>query len=495
MKKALIITLLIGVLCPAWAQSDADVLRYSLMNPLGSSARSIGLGGAMGSVGADPSVVLNNPASLAQYKSNAFNISLGMNNVKNSSDYLNGNSVKSNRYSAEIPSINLVFTERKMRRDGPATTGWVNYNFGIGWNKTADFNRRISYSGTNTQNSMLNYVADYVQGLPSSQLDANDEQLNQGFYYFENMFWYAYLIDTISDQNYTATIDPNMANFNQSGAITTSGGMNELNFSFAANYEHKLYFGFGVNVHSVDYRESNRYTEFDNPLTLGTWNSYDFSRNLETDGLGYSGRLGLVFRPSNQLRLGMSLHSPTVLNLTDYYSDELYVVYDDGSTEDLRTIDKEYSYTVVTPLKYALQASYFFGKRGFVSAEIENVDYSSMNIYADDYDFEAQNETIAGKYTTATNLKLGAEYAINEFRLRAGFSQLGNPFEDNSDFSRRFASLGFGLQERTWGFDLGIVKELQNDVYVPYAIPGTVPNAVNSEMNNTRIVLTLATKF
>ena len=47
MKKAIGIILLIGLLCPnIQAQSDADALRYSIIDPLGSSARSMGLGGA-----------------------------------------------------------------------------------------------------------------------------------------------------------------------------------------------------------------------------------------------------------------------------------------------------------------------------------------------------------------------------------------------------------------------------------------------------------------
>ena len=495
MKKIVYITLLMGLLSPkTFAQSNVDALRYSMSNPMGSTARSIGLGGTMGAVGADPSAVLSNPASLAQYRTNAFQFSLGMQNMKNKAEYL-GNSSSSNRYKAEMPSINLVLTERKMDRGGAAKTGWVNYNFGIGWNKTADFTRRVTYSGLNNQNSYLNSVSDYVQGLPSSQLDANDEQLEQGFYYFENMFWYAYLIDTINDRNYIPTYNSGNPMMNQSGGITTRGGMHELNLSFAANYEHKLYFGFGLNIHQVNYRETNRFTEVDNPNTVGTWNSFDFTRNLHTDGIGYSGRLGLIFRPSNQLRLGLSLHSPTVLSLEDQYSDELYVIYDDGSTEDLRTIDKEFKYNVVTPMKYGLQGAYFFGKKGFISAEVENLDYSTMGLWADNFEFEGENSSISNKYTSATNIKIGGEYAFNEFRFRAGFSQLGSPFSEDENFSRRFASLGFGLQENNWGFDLGLVKSLSEDQYVPYTANGFAPQAVNSTLDGTRIVLSLVTKF
>lgn len=485
-----------GTVClNSFAQGDIDALRYSTTSPLGSSARSMAVGGALGALGADPSVALINPASLAQYKSNAFNITLGMDMMKNRSSYLEGNPYVSNSYKAELPSVNLVFTERKFTKEGPKKTGWVNYNFGMGWNKTADFTRRMSYNGVNQQSSMLDYVSDYVQGLPASALDANTEQLDQGFYYFENMFWYAYLIDSISNGNYAPTRDMMATNQTQSGSIRSKGSMSEINLSFAANYSHKLYLGFGVNIHQVHYDETNVFSEIDNPTTTGTWNSFDFTRNLETRGVGYSGRLGLVAIPNRNVRIGASIQTPTIFNLTDNYYDQLYVVYDDGSSEDLSTIDKEYSYSIVSPMRYGLQAAYIAGKKGFISAEIEGVDYSTMSLMADDFDFVDVNQGIANKYQNAVNLKLGGEYAINEFRLRAGYAQMGVPFAQASDFSRRYVTGGLGIQENSWAFDLAVIKTFGSEEYVPYSGSSFTAPTVNSDLNGTRIVLTLSTKF
>lgn len=494
MKKLVQIALLMGFLYPATAQSDLDAYRFSLADPYGSSARSMSLGGALGAVGADPSVVLSNPASLAQYRSSAFNLSLAMDNTKNSASYLDQTRM-SNKYATSMPSLNLVFTSNKMSKGQYAKDGWVNYNFGIGYNRKANYNRRISYQGLNTSNSFLDYVSDYVNGLPVGDLDANEEQLNEGFYYFENMFWYAYLIDSVSDGQYMGTYDPNNPLQQQEGAINTSGGASELNFTFAANYEHKLFFGVGVNIEQLNYDETNRFTEIDNPAVGGTWNYFDFTRSLNTEGWGYNGRIGLVFKPTNALRLGLSLHSPSILNLTDRYYDELFVRYDDGSSEELSTVDKQFSYTLVTPMRYGLQAAFFFGKKGFISAEVENIDYSTMSLWADNFEYDAVNAAIANNYQTVSNFKLGGEVALNEFRLRAGLAHQGTPFADGQDYSRSFASFGFGLSEASWGFDLAVVRQLSQDTYVPYAYSGIDPSGVSSEFNKTRIALTLSTKF
>jgi len=315
------------------AQSDVDALRYSLTPTLGSTARSLSLGGASGALGADQSAVLSNPAGLAQFKSSSFNISVGTNTLKNQSTYLGGNNKTSNLFVPEFSSVNVVWTDRKTKRGNPVKTGWVNTNFQVGYNRIANFNRNVSYAGENSQNSYTDYIADYVQGLDVSALDANDEQLSQGFYYFDNMFWYGYLIDSASNGDYFANYDPANAGITQKGQIINRGGMGEYNMAFAANYEHKVYFGASLNVASVNYSEKNTFSEIDNQLTTGNWSSFDFRRNLETSGYGVSGRFGVVFRPNNNIRLGGTIHTPTKLNFTDEYSDNLYVLYDDGSTE------------------------------------------------------------------------------------------------------------------------------------------------------------------
>ena len=496
MKKIIVLIAIMGMVWPnLMAQNDIDALRYSLTSPLGSTARSMGLGGAIGALGADPATVLSNPAGLAQYKGGVFNISLGSVSLKNQSTYLDGATKNSNIFRPEMPSINLVFTDRKMRRGEPVKKGWINYNLLLGWNKTANFNRTMSFKGVNTGSSYTDYVAGYVQGLDASALDANDEQLERGFYYFENMFWYSYLIDSNTNGNYYANYDNLNTRIAQSGQIISKGGMNEFNLAFSGNYEHRLYFGIGLNINSINYSEKNVFSEVDNPSTLDNWSAYDFTRNLETNGYGYSGRFGLIFRPNKNIRVGGTVHTPAALFLADNYSDELRVVHDDNETDDLETVDKKYSYNIVSPMKYGVQAAYIFGKKGLVSAELESLDYSTMNISDDNGAYEDVNDNIANKYGTAVNLQLGAEYTLDAFRIRGGLASYGSPFSSGKDFSRKLVSAGVGIQERDWGFDFGLVKEFGKDVYSPYSVANGPENIVNSSTNSTRLVLTLTSKF
>ncbi|MDB4107385.1 outer membrane protein transport protein [Bacteroidia bacterium] len=498
MKNSLILLAIFGMIIigKVEAQSEVDALRFSLTPSLGTTARALGLGGAIGALGADQSAVLSNPAGLAQYKNNSFNISVGTVKGRNQATYLDGANKTANSYVPELPSINVVWTKRKMVRGNPSKTGWVNTNFQVGYNRLADFNRNTSYKGANSKNSYTDYVADYVQGLDVSALDANDEQLEQGFYYYDNMFWYAYLIDSLSNGNYYANYDAAApGGISQNGQIIKKGGMGEYNTAFAANYEHKVYFGASLNVNRVNYSEKNTFSETDNALTTGNWNSFDFTRNLETKGYGFSGRLGVIFRPNSNFRIGATIQTPTKLMLNDAYSDELYVLEDDGLVTDVRTIDKEFIYTVTTPGKYGLQGAYIFGKRGLISAEIESVDYSAMNLSSSDNLFDDTNDEIVDKYQNATNIKIGGEYVLNSFRLRAGFASVGNPLANEGDYSRNILSGGFGIQEKNWAFDFGMARDFTSDVYVPYTITGVESVGVENTLSSTKLMITITNKF
>lgn len=494
--KKIIFTAILGILInKSNGQSDIDALRFSNTPTLGTTARSIGLGGATGALGADVSAVVVNPAGLAQFKSSQFSFSLGTATTRNQATYGGSPTRTSFLFRGDVPNASLLFTTRKTKRGNPTKIGWVNNNFMLSYNRTANFNRNISYESANPVNSMSDYVAAYSRGVNASDLDANDEQLQEGFYYFENMFWYTFLIDSVSNGDYASTYDKVNGIASQKGNIASRGGSGEFNIAYAANYEHKVYFGGSVNVHNVNYTETNRFTEVNDAQMIGGWDSYEFTRNLETSGYGFSGRLGVIFRPNNNIRIGATLQTPTRLMLTDNYSDELYATRSDGTTDDLRTIDKEFSYDVVTPARYSLQGAYIFGKKGLITAEVESIDYSTMNLSTDNDDFEETNFSIADKYKPATNIKLGAEYVLNSFRLRGGFASVGNPIIEGADQSRQILSAGFGIQEKAWAFDFAVSRDMQSDEYVPYQITGATSPVVNSDFRNTRLMLTLSTKF
>jgi hypothetical protein len=84
---------------------------------------------------------------------------------------------------------------------------------------------------------------------------------------------------------------------------------------------------------------------------------------------------------------------------------------------------------------------------------------------------------------------------MNDFRLRGGFASIGSPLQSGEDFRRNIVSGGIGFQEKAWAFDFGLSREMTSDVYVPFTVRGVESNVASSKLKNTRIMLTLTTKF
>src|SRR3954447_24010002 len=71
MKKYLLLPILLFITTLIYSQVPEDVIRYSFF-PQNGTARSLAIGGAMGSLGGDITATFVNPAGLAFYKTGDF---------------------------------------------------------------------------------------------------------------------------------------------------------------------------------------------------------------------------------------------------------------------------------------------------------------------------------------------------------------------------------------------------------------------------------------
>lgn len=494
--KNLAITLgiIAGLCTSAAAQNDVDALRYSFIKS-GFTAKSMSLGGAVGSLGADISSGSINPASMAQYKSGEASITIGLNNILNSSTYLE-NTKEENLFKANVPSFGLVFTHRKVEKGVPAKEGWVNVNFGMSMGRVADFNRIMSFGGVNNKNSMLDYFAERSNGIAPSSLQATNDEFDYGFKADETMAWESYLIDHAGNNQYVASIDPNNRNITQKGIITSSGGMNEFNFNLAANYSNKLYLGGGLKVTTVNYNETNKFTEINDPNSAIGWNNYSYERKLNTSGTGISGVLGLVYRANDNLRVGLSYNTPSNYKLDDEYSSKMSSSFDTGSFYDFKSVKGYYSYEIQTPARATLSATYLFGKKGFLSADFDAINYGTMRLRPSIDAFEVANDLIRNKYSNAYNVRIGGELVQDVFRFRGGYALYGSPFTDkNSKLSNQSISGGIGIKDKTWGLDIGIVRSITKDNYQPYVLNKSAAPVSDNSWKNTQVVVSLTGAF
>jgi long-subunit fatty acid transport protein len=155
-------------------------------------------------------------------------------------------------------------------------------------------------------------------------------------------------------------------------------------------------------------------------------------------------------------------------------------------------------YTIATPTKATFSGSYFFAMPnkptqplGFISADIEWVNYAGTRFYANTYDeestdyYNALNQTNKAIYKNNINLKIGSELKLNSnWMLRAGTSYYGSPYKDEDiKASLMTVSGGIGYRTNRHFIDFTIVNTATKDAIFPYRL-NDKPNTYASLTGN-----------
>jgi long-subunit fatty acid transport protein len=205
-----------------------------------------------------------------------------------------------------------------------------------------------------------------------------------------------------------------------------------------------LYLGLNLNSHQLETRRLHNLLE-DNYGAGSDFSYAEFENDLYTYGSGFSFQLGAIYKPTDKIRMGLSYQSPTWYSLTDELSQ--FIITSENNETD--TIDPGviniYEYKFSTPAEMSAGLAYIFGKNGLISAQydLSNYQNTSFNINHGDVNFINQNNEIASNLKSAGTLKLGGEYRISRFSIRAGYfnqKSIHKAFQDSYNGS----SIGIG---------------------------------------------------
>lgn len=497
-KKALVIIAMLAMSSTgAFAQNEEDILRYSQSFQLG-TARSQGVAGAFGAVGADFSATSINPAGLGLYRRNEIHLSSAIQYNSNNSTYL-GTTQNEGRTNLTLPSMGFVLTKvmNEMGRD--VQQGLVAYSFAVGWNRINNFQSTQSYSGNNPRSSIVNSFAELANGTPYTVFDrqypANDPA---------NMAWRLYLIDTIAGNNtnyynlYTRDTTSAFKHYTQSGLITTRGAMNEYNVSSGVNISNFIYLGASL-VLTHAYREIElAFNERIEDPFMPDQRSMSYKQNIDASGTGISGRFGIIVRPIDVLRLGFSAQTRSRINMReDYYYQMSYSRINDVYRGPNDFID----YQIVTPFRFTGSAMFMAGNLGFLSADLEMIDYSTGYI-SSSFDFSRANTNAANLYKRVYNLRTGAEIRVNDiFRLRGGYALFQSPYKkellpritENLDMQQITA--GAGLIVDRFFYDFTVSHLFGKAYFTPYVVSNGNYGSVLNKYSYTNFALTAGYRF
>ncbi|KAA9331859.1 OmpP1/FadL family transporter [Adhaeribacter soli] len=490
----------------AMAQNETDALRYSLLG-FGGTARVQGLAGAQTALGADASTMAGNPAGLGLYRKSEVTFSAGLNFNETKSRF-GGISTPDSRNNFNIPQLGIVFADRK---PDEVEGKWRGGSFGIGFTRLNSFQSRTSYE-TNLadQNSFLQSLQDNITnfGITKAELDAEYGNNGDNITTTEGLAYATFLIDadTLTGKLF---VPGRKGIVNQQESIFRRGAQNQWDFSYGASYLDKLFIGGSLGLVTVRYEQERTLTETsaqEEPVLA----NYTLTDYFKTSGAGINFRVGLIYKPVDALRIGANIQTPTFMGLTDYYNSDIETNYRPDvvspSRFTARTIDGQFEYNLTTPFRANGGLAYFIGKYGFVSADIEYVDYGDARFsFSDDnpygYDpgtkyFRAQNSRISSTYGSALNYRVGAEARFDVFRVRGGFAYYGDPYKtSNVERNRKYFTGGIGLKESNYFIDAAYVFSKYNSYYSPYSLNDNSQPVINTDNNNSSFVVTAGFNF
>ena len=526
MKKHIYIALLMAASLPAMAQVPEDALRMGYNVP-GGTARSQAIGGAMGALGGDLSSLFTNPAGLGFYKTSEVVLTpmFGFYNGKGAFRGSDATASGFNKFSMGASGFVTSWSNPYSK--------WSNTSFAIGVNRMANFNGVIHYKGQNDYssysenmaNEFFNYYTDQKDRNPSKTDDAiiDDALDDRNISLMTKMGLYTYLVDVEKNPDGTSSVISRAEKagiVNQENTIKTTGGITEVSLGFSGNMDDKLYIGGSIGIPILQYNRVSTYRETDaNGKGNNEFNYSEYKEDYQSKGVGFNAKLGLIFKPVNQLRVGVAIHTPTFFGLRDKFSSTMTTdidtatgstkVFSVNSDKFFNGTNPEFKYNATNPWKFMVSGAYVFNEvadvtkqRGFVSADVEYVTYGGMKLKSadesnpDDY-FSQVNQVIKGEYKGAFNFRVGGELKFNTLMTRLGFAYYGNPYKDSELKSNRTnISAGVGYRDKGLFVDLTYVYSMNKDVHFPYRVDAPRFNTfAETKQNNGNVLLTFGVKF
>lgn len=501
-----------------------DMLEYASQfstATLGGSARFQGFAGAGVALGADLSMGQLNPAGIGAYRNSDVNVSIGIGFTGTKSNYF-GEENKDSRGYMYFPNFGVAFSSAK---DDLEEGDFRGGTFAITYNKINDFQSQIFYSGNNDQ-SFINQaftgilqnsgLTDLDLDVPVSELYSLEELIFQTLFVeydylnrdaFGNEFGFYNPVDSIlqDDGTYEYYNYPKVAY--QEHTITTRGAQNQFDFAYGVNFSDQFYFGAAVGIVAVRHILTKDFYEIldSSPSLIET----TFSETIKTTGTGFNFKVGVIGRPTEKLRVGLSLQTPTAYFLKQNYQYTLSGFFNNGyfipgsqyypGFEENSTVPLDFKFRLTTPAIVRGGLAWFFGKKGFVTGDIEYVPYQMTSLRdPDDRDYyRYENRIIKNEYSGALNYRLGAEIRDGLFRYRAGYAHYANPldFLDNGNRGQNVYTLGFGVKWPIVYLDMALTHARSKSINSPYYNPVGDSPIASLDNRKTGFVFTLGSKF
>lgn len=456
MKRILFPLLLLASTATA---QDIYRLESFSANELNGTARFVGMGGAMSALGADISVMSTNPAGIGLYRRSDISATASLTAQPHAEKF---NDI--GRTRASFDQIGFVSTLNLGDSDGLKFL-----NVGVNYQKSRNFKNHIHVqdflTGGLSQSWQMMDLA-YADGW----LDLDYREDRELTTPFTNMGYDTQMIyPTFDDQGRVDGYEPSDAESYTYRRVQW-GGAHEINFNFATNINDRLYVGITAKYHFLNQKT---YTDYSEMLINGSDNSlheYYYLNDEQTEGEGYSGALGVIFRPVEEspFRVGLSIHMPTYYDIET--SSELYMEspYASGNHSYSSASDAIYNnYEMRTPWRFNVSMGSTVSDYLAWGVDYEYYDAGSMRVTYDhgfvkDYALKHESDRcLQGVHT----LRAGAELRVaGGLYLRAGYNYQSSPFKDKAYLNQFLNSSNYNYATNTDYVNLGELQRVTGGI-------------------------------
>lgn len=417
-----------------YAQYSQDAVMFS-NTQTGSTSRIKAIGNAGTAIGGDLSNITGNPAGLGFFTRSEISITPEFNGSKTNSTFY-GATNSSTKSSGNLNNFSYLLYHQLNNSRHDKGKGWLSLNFGVNYARTQNYYDNAFISGRNVSNgsSIADYYAEQAtntNAVVNGTASFPDGSLagigaNQG------------LITPTGQQTdangtlYNTYAPTTAIGPTQTTVISRSGGQSDYGLALGANYGNKLYLGLGINFTDIRYNSDTYFLEGGNLASGNGSTGYttSYETGQATRGSGFNARIGAIYKPVEYVRIGASITTPTWYSMSDATGTDVNTQIT-GQSLQQDGVGSELDYNLRTPFKASGGLAVFLKQYGFITGDVEYIDYSTTHLSGGGYDFSADNADIKQYYRATVNAHFGAEARLTpNFFLRGGYGIQGSPEKD-----------------------------------------------------------------
>ena len=405
------------------------------------TSRYVGMGGALGALGADMSVISWNPAGIGLYRKN--DIALTMGGLWGKSHIS-----EENRGKFTFDQIGIVYNIKT----GGETCPYINFAFN--YQKKKNFNYNFYADNPNLHElSQMDQLAELADWDTGEQSNLTGMAIENGYFLTQTMKD-GLGNDVLDEQGNKVTYMKNVKSSSYNEYTHHSdGSLQSFDFNLSTNINDRAFLGLTVGVDAMHYNSWTWYREYD----LDGKARYDLNNDIQITGTGVNVKLGTIIRPieDNPFRFGFVVETPTWYRLKNSTLFDLQREPNNlgSKIEPWENVDldgNQFKFNVRSPWRVRTSIGSTVGSTFAWDVDYEYAAYAGMgmgyprDIYADGSTTgnvkdramnEFTRENLRGTHTLRTGFEINA---TKNLAFRLGYNFSSSAYKKNISFDQYY---------------------------------------------------------